>query len=88
MKLKYINYKFKGAKQWVYIIWKKPLNENVIWNLKLDIFDTKKVVCEIKSYAKKNISKPLIHFQNYFSTFIWLCGVKKGQFKVVRHKPK
>jgi len=52
MKLKYINYKFKGAKQWVYIIWKKPLNENVIWNLKLDIFDTKKVVCEIKSYAK------------------------------------
>jgi len=53
MKLKYINYKFKGAKQWVYIIWKKPLNENVIWNLKLDIFDTKKVVCEIKSYAKK-----------------------------------
>ena len=48
MKLKYINYKFKGAKQWVYIIWKKPLNENVIWNLKLDIFDTKKVFCEIE----------------------------------------
>jgi len=87
MKLKYINYKFKGAKQWVYIIWKKPLNENVIWNLKLDIFDTKKVVCEIKSYAKKHFkaSNPFPKLFLYFYMALW-C--KKEQFKVVRHKPK